>query len=105
DEARGEIAIGPAAGVFKRLREIPVVQRADGTDLCFEQSVGDTLIVIEALLIRGAGAIGLNPRPADREAAALQIELTHDGDILVVAMIGITGDVAGGSTFYFADSV
>jgi len=36
-ETRGEIAIRPAARVFEGLREIPVIERADGADFCFEE--------------------------------------------------------------------
>ena len=34
-EARDEVAIGPAAGVFESLREVPLIERADGADLRF----------------------------------------------------------------------
>jgi len=43
--------------------------------------------------------------PGDGEAAALQIELLHDGDVFLVTMIGIASYVAGVCAFYFADGV
>src|SRR5262249_50273778 len=67
----GQIAIWPTPHRFQGLWEIPVIERADGTDFRFEQSVGDALVVVEAFLIGWAGAVGLDARPADREAAAL----------------------------------
>ena len=48
----GEIAIGPAAVVFKGLGKVPVIERAKGADFGFEKRVGKTLVVIEAFGIR-----------------------------------------------------
>ena len=87
------------------MRKIPVIESADGADFGFEQRIGDALVVVEAFLIGGARAVGLNPRPGDGEAAALQIELLHDGDVLFVTVIGVAGYVARVATFYFADRV
>ena len=39
-EALGKIAIGPPAGFFQFLGEIPMVERAERADFRFEKSVG-----------------------------------------------------------------
>jgi hypothetical protein len=72
-EARGEIPIGPAAGVFQFLREIPMVERAERTDFCFEERVAEALVVVEALGIRSASASSLDARPRNRETVTGQI--------------------------------
>jgi len=72
-EARGEIAIGPAAGPFQFLREIPVIERAEWTDFCFEECVGEAFVVIEAFRIGRTSAIGLDARPGDRKTVAVEV--------------------------------
>src|SRR5579859_4324890 len=104
-EAANDVAIGPAAGVFESLRKVPVIKSADGTDFCFEQLIGNAFVIVETFFDRGAGALGLNARPSDGEATALEIELLHDGDVFFVAVVGIAGDVAGVAAFHFADSM
>ena len=47
-EARGEITIGPAAGFLQFLREVPVVERCEGTNFGFQERIGEALVVIEA---------------------------------------------------------
>ena len=36
-EVIGEVAVGPASAVFEGLREIPVIEGAEGTDACFRR--------------------------------------------------------------------
>lgn len=72
-EARGEIAMGPAAGFLQFLRKIPMIERAERADFGFEERVGEVLVVVEAFRIGCAGAIGLNARPGDGETIAVQV--------------------------------
>jgi hypothetical protein len=53
---RGEIAVGPASAVFECLREVPVIDGAEGADVGFEESVGEAAVVVDALGVCGAGA-------------------------------------------------
>src|SRR5579863_3301174 len=62
-EVAGEVAIGPAAAVFERLRQIPVIDGAEGAYLCFQQRVHEAAVMIETFLVDGACADGLNARP------------------------------------------
>jgi hypothetical protein len=52
--------------------------------------------VIQTLLIDRSNAARLYARPGDREAVALQIELLYDGDIFLVAVLVVAGDVGCG---------
>jgi hypothetical protein len=72
-ETRGEIAIGPAASGFQFLRQIPVIERAKRTDFRFEKSVGEALVVVEALGIASAETVGLDAGPRDGEAVTSQV--------------------------------
>ena len=59
----GEVAVGPAAPVFKSLRQIPMVERAEWTNAGFEQRVDKPAVVIDALGIGRAQSRGLYARP------------------------------------------
>ena len=72
-EARGEIAIGPAAGFLQFLREIPMIERAERTDFCFEECVGEAFVVIETFGIGCTSAIELDARPGNGKTVAVQL--------------------------------
>ncbi len=72
-EARGEIAIGPAACVFQFLRQIPMVERAERADFRCEERVGEPLVIVEAFGIGRTGASSLDARPGNRETVTGQI--------------------------------
>src|SRR6266852_6183377 len=104
-KACGEVAIGPAACVFKDLRQIPVIEGDERANLCFEKRVGEAFVVIDAFRIGFAAAAGLNARPGDGEAVALQVHLLRELDVFFEAAIGITGDVAGFTALHAPASV
>ena len=53
-EAGGGIAVRPASGVFESLRQVPVIERDEGTNSCFEQGVDESAVIVEAPRIRRA---------------------------------------------------
>ena len=72
-EARGEIAMGPAAGFLQFLRKIPMIKRAERADFRFKERVGEALVIIKALGIGCAAAIGLDARPGNGETVTCQV--------------------------------
>ena len=44
-EAPGGVALGPAAALFERLRQVPVVERREGADAGGEQRVDEAAVV------------------------------------------------------------
>src|SRR6266436_337300 len=104
-EACGEIAIGPAAGFFQFLREVPMIEGTERTNFCFEERVGEALVVIETFRIGRTRAIRLDARPGNRKTIAGEIHRFQQCDVFFVAMVGIASDVAGRSAFNFAGSV
>ena len=67
DERLGGRALGPAARVLERLREIPVIQGDAGGDSVREQLVDQPVVEVEPRFVHAAGAVGQHPRPGDRE--------------------------------------
>src|SRR6266478_5704484 len=104
-KACGEVAIRPAACVFKDLRQIPVIEGDERANLCFEKRVGEALVVVNPFGIGFAAAAGLNARPGDGEAIALEVHLLRELDVFFEAAIGITGDVAGFASLHAAYGV
>ena len=93
-EAARRVALGPAAAVFERLRQVPVVERRERADPRLEQAVDEAPVVVEPLRVRAAGAFRLDARPGDREAVAREIHRAQERDVLAEAVIGIARDVA-----------
>ena len=104
-KARGEIAVGPAAGVFQFLRKVPMIEGAERADLRFEESIGEALVEVEAFGIGHAGTVGLDAGPGDGETVTGQVQSFEKRDVFLIAMVGITGNVAGSSALHFAGSV
>jgi hypothetical protein len=88
------IAIGPAAVVLERLRQVPVIQRDDGANARFEHRIGDALVVIQSPGVHASAARGLDSRPCNRVTIALDVQLAQQRDVLEVAMIAIARQVA-----------
>ena len=66
-EGLGGLPVGPAAPVLQGLRQVPVVERDDRVDALAEQLVGQPVVEVQAAGVDRAGAVGLDPRPGDRE--------------------------------------
>jgi hypothetical protein len=101
-KAGGGVAVGPAALVFKGLREIPVEERDKRPHAGAENRVGEALVVIDALLVRGSRPGWLDTRPCDGVAIAAKIHLLHDGEVFRITMVVVAGDVSSPTAFYVA---
>src|SRR5260370_36767497 len=66
-EACGEIAIGPAAGFFQFLREVPMIEGTERTNFCFEERVGEALVVIETFRFPGTASSLMARVPGNRK--------------------------------------
>jgi hypothetical protein len=102
---RGKVAIGPAAPVFQRLWQVPVVQRAEGPNTRIKYPVNQTAVMVNALLIDCAPTRRLNARPGDRKTVALLIQALQYGNILRIQVVLIACDIARRTTPYLANSV
>ena len=91
----GGVAALPAALVFKCLWKVPVEEGAVRLDACAEELVDEAIVVVQAGLVRRACAGREDARPGYGEAAGLQAEGLHGGDVLLIAVIAVVGDVAG----------
>ena len=70
-----------------------------------EERVDEPAVVVDALLVRAPAADRLDARPGDREAVALEAEVAQDRDVLVVAVVGVAGEVAGVAVLHAARRV
>jgi len=59
-EAPGGVAVRPAAGVFQGLGEVPVIECGEGPDSGCEQLVDQPAVVVDALGVCAAAALGLD---------------------------------------------
>jgi hypothetical protein len=91
----GRIPRGPAALVLQFLRQVPVEERGRGGDAVLAEFVEQGAVVVQAPLVGGAPAAGLDPRPGDGEPVGGQAEGGDQRDVLAVAVVGVTGDIAG----------
>ena len=96
-EAVRRVAVGPAAGVLERLRQVPVVERQPGPQAVAEQLVDQSLVEVDAGLV-DRSAVGADPRPRRREAVGAEVERPHQGDVLRHPVVVVAGDVTGVAT-------
>src|SRR6266700_2535939 len=94
-EPFGRIALRPPPLVLQFLRQVPVVEGGRGRDAVPGELVEQRPVIVQAPLVDGAPAAGLDPRPGDGEAVGGQAQGGEQGHVLGVTMIGVTGDVAG----------
>ncbi len=93
-EPLGGAAPRPAALVLEFLGQVPVVERGRGRDAVLAEIVEQRAVVVQALLVGGAPAAWLHPRPGDGEPVGVQSEGGHHRDVLAVTVVGIAGDIA-----------
>ena len=70
ERVHGVLRLPAAVAVLQRLRQVPVIQRRERLDPGRQQLVDETVVEVEALLVRRARALGEDPRPGDPEAVA-----------------------------------
>ena len=92
-EPVGGVAVGPAALLLQRLRQVPVVQRQPRQDAGIEQLVDEPLVEVDALRVERA-AVGTHARPRGREAVGLQPHRLHERHVVAVAVVVVARDVA-----------
>src|SRR5579884_3301240 len=88
----GCLATTPTADlVLQGLRQIPVIQGDERLNVCCQQSINQAVIKVESGRIDLSSASGQDTRPSNGEAIGLQVELTHELDVLLKAVIVIAG--------------
>jgi hypothetical protein len=76
-EALGGVALGPAAVVLERLRQVPVVQRDRGRDATTGEPVDERAIEVEPRLVRRSATGWLNARPSNEKRNAFSPRLAR----------------------------
>ena len=94
-EAVDRVACCPAAVVLECLRQIPVIERHERRDPALTQTLDQASVEVEPALVGRSTAVGLNPRPGDREAVCAQAERGHQVEVLAPAVVVLAGRVAG----------
>src|SRR4030095_11255632 len=87
----------PPALVLERLRQVPVVERGERCDPRRDQFVHQAVVEVQALEVWLTCPVREDPRPGDGEAVRGRAEVLHQGDVFLVAMVMVVGDVAGGA--------
>src|SRR5215469_7663503 len=98
----GQVAIGPAAPVFERLRKIPVIDRAKRPEAILEHRIQEPAVMVNTFHVRSACSGGLDTRPGNGKSIALLIETPGQGEVLRVEVVLITGDIARGASLHLA---
>ena len=75
-----------------------MVHGAPWTDACLQQRIHKAAVMIQPFHVWGVNARGLDARPRNGKAIALQIELLGECDVLRVEMILVTCNIAGHTT-------
>src|SRR5208282_4097830 len=96
---------GPATIIFEGLGQIPVIESNEGANLGFQQGIYEAAVVVDALGVGVSGTGGLNARPGEGKAVAVQVHGPHQFKVVTPAVIGVAGYIAGAAIFDFAGSV
>ncbi len=94
-ERLGGVSGSPPSTVLQRLWQVPVVQRRERLDPRREQLVDQAAVEVDAGRVRLADAVREDPWPGDREPVRIDAQLSHERDILAIAMVVIVRDVPG----------
>src|SRR5688572_31821164 len=93
EPARG-VAIGPAAAILQRLRQVPVIESGVGRNPGRMQLVDEAAVVIETIRVGTTAPGGEDSRPGNGETIAAEAELAHERDVLGEAMKVIAGNIS-----------
>src|SRR5699024_11683103 len=96
-EALRGLAGHPPALRLEGRREVPVVERDEGSDPRLEQGVDGTVVEVQAGRVDRTGAGRLDAWPRDGEAVGIDPEATEQLDVLVPAVEAVAGHGAGGA--------
>ena len=73
-----------------------MVEGDDGLDAVFQKGVDEVPVVLDPLLVDGAGPVGKDPAPGDGEAVGGEAHLLHQGHVLPEMVVLIAGHLGGG---------
>jgi len=104
-KAGGEIAVGPAAGVFQFLRKVPMIEGAEWADFSLRGERQRGACSSRGPWVGRAGTVGLDAGPGDGETVTGQVQGFEKRDVFLIAIVRIAGDVAGSGALHFAGSV
>ena len=91
-EGEGSVAARPAAGIFERLRQIPMIKRQPGFDAAVQQPVDQAIVEGKAGLVHRAGSCRQDARPGHRKTIGADAERLHEIEVLLEVMIVIAGE-------------
>ncbi len=93
-EPEGRVAVGPAAPLLQRLRQVPMVEAHPRRYTRSHQAVEESVVEIEASR-RQAPAPGWHePRPRERQAVRTYPQPREQGNVFLVALVMPGGYVA-----------
>ncbi|MNC62770.1 hypothetical protein D3C75_1128270 [compost metagenome] len=91
DKSIDGIPVLPAALLLQRLRQLPVIERAEGLNAAIEQRCDEFFVILYPFRIHFTAASRINARPGDGEAVGFDAQLLHQPDILLIALIAVAG--------------
>jgi len=91
----GAIRIEPAATLVQGHRQIPMIERRHRSDALLQQGVDQARVEVQPQTIDRPPSLGQHPAPGQAEAIEVQPQLSHERHVFAIAMIVITGQVAG----------
>ena len=94
-EPLGAVTIQPTPFCEQRRWEVPVKQRGVGRDASRDDLVDQSIVEVEPRFVHRTHTVRENPGPGDRQPVRLEPHRLHDGNVLGVPVIVVTGDGAG----------
>ncbi len=91
-EAVRRVPYEPAAALLQRQRRVPVEERRHGPYARRAQFVDEPVVEVQAGLVDGAAAVGVDAGPGEGEAVRADAEPRQQGDVLAVAVVVVAGD-------------
>ena len=91
-QALGGLAGHPAPLRLEGRRQVPVVERGEGSDPRLAQGVDRPVVEVEADRVGRAVTRRLDARPGDRKAVGIDTKAAQQVDVLVPAVVAVAGD-------------
>src|SRR5215831_10552470 len=92
-EPRGNIPVLPAAAVFERLRQVPVIETNPGFDIGRHDPVDEAVIEFESLFVWATPSLGEDARPSGGQAVGADPEFAHQRHVLRPPVVMVASDV------------